>query len=305
MLKLIQFLMGVLLISFGIINVSKAEDIDVIKPAVTVVSYPAPSDPTNIRKAYELKVLELALEHTREDYGDYEIQTYARSSWARMMRDLKSHSRPNDLHVLGYSSKKKSLQTLTYVKFPVHLGVLGYRVCFVSEQAKEAFSNVRRLQDLKTFSHGQGKGWVDSSVLKHNKLKVVEFEGAPRLIRMTAKNEVQTFCRGISEIKEEFEENSRLRGLVVDADVALYYPHLRFFYTHKNNAALVERLDKGLHLAYEDGSLLRLFLNTHKESLEFSNMSSRHVIALENPFLKGVDFDYSGYILRFNDRPIL
>lgn len=268
--------------------------------APTVISYPESSDPTNPHLQYELKVLKLALDRTRKSYGEYQLQTYMRPSWGRMMRDLNTRSRTNDLHVLGYSTKKDGLKTLAYVKFPVYLGALGYRVCFVSEQAKDEFAKVQNLQDLRKFTHGQGFGWVDSSVLEYNKLKVVEFEGAPRLIRMTARNDVQVFCRGIGEIKKEVDDNQGVAGLYMDKSIALYYPHLRFFFTHSSNKTLIARMEEGLKLAYEDGSLLRLFMDVHRESFTFVDMPSRRVISLENPFLEGVDFDYSKYIVRFD-----
>lgn len=276
-----------------------ADDSFVGHSKVFVVSHAASMDASVPRLNYEINVLKLALEHTRKSHGDFKINTYPYSSRARITRELAENRWPNATHIFGYSTKKDYLQSLAYVKFPAFLGVLGYRVCFVSDEAKKKFSRVKTVSDLRKFKHGQGQGWTDSFVLQHNGIEVVEFDRVPRLIRMTAENNVHVFCRGINEIKDEYEENKSLNGLSVDSSVALYYPHPRFFYTHKNNKELIERLELGLMRAFEDGSLHALFLKSYEENLAYVDMSSRTIVSLQNPFLEGLDFDYSPFVMNF------
>ena len=129
-------------------------------------------------------MLRLALEETRETHGDYTLNIYPYSSRARIERELHEDRHKNALHTFGYSSRKEGLKGLAFVRFPVFLGVLGYRVCFVSELAQASFAQVGSVEDLKLFTHGQGQGWTDSYVFKGNDLnKGIYFSSLIFLIR--------------------------------------------------------------------------------------------------------------------------
>lgn len=268
--------------------------------AEMVVTHAEAIDPTNKRMRYEMDVLTLALEKTRPEFGPYRIETYPFPSRARITRELIANTRSNTLHNFGYSDENPVLKRLAFVPFPVYLGALGYRVCFVSDQAKSALAAAESMSDIRAFLHGQGRGWSDVRVLKHNGFKVKEVDRELRLIRMTAANEIQLFCRGINEIGDEWKQHRGLKGLNVDSRIVLYYPHPRFFYTHKANTELLARVEAGLRLAYEDGSLLALFLAAHGESLNFVNLPQRRLFRLENPLVDKLKFDMTPFLQHYS-----
>ncbi|MGL4480752.1 MAG: hypothetical protein ACRCVK_21335, partial [Aeromonas veronii] len=93
----------------------------------------------------------------------------------------------------------------------------------------------------------------------------------------------------------EQEQHSDLPGLTVDRRVALHYPFLHLFYTHKDNQAAIRRLSVGLKLAWRDGSLQQLWLRHFKPSLDQAQLPRRLLFELANPRLDKVDFDYRAY----------
>ena len=49
----------------------------------------------------------------------------------------------------------------------MHLGIVSYRICFVSPQQQAAVRQVTDLAGLRRFTFGQGKGWLDVDILRH------------------------------------------------------------------------------------------------------------------------------------------
>ena len=85
--------------------------------------------------------------------------------------------------------------------------------------------------------------------------------------------------------------------MILDKTFALVYDLPQFFYTHRSNRELADRVTQGLEMAYADGSLLKLFRSHMSESLRFAEMPKRRVFRLTTPPPKGIDFDYRRYDL--------
>ena len=60
----------------------------------------------------------------------------------------------------------RDMTGVDYVRFPIHLGIVSYRICFVSPQQQAAVASVTTLDQLKKFTLGQGKGWLDVQILR-------------------------------------------------------------------------------------------------------------------------------------------
>jgi hypothetical protein len=102
---------------------------------------------------------------------------------------------PNYFIKLSYEPDYKE-RGMAYVPFPVDLGIVGYRVCFCSPEVAEKVAGVVTLKELRTFSHGQGSGWSDVGILRHNGFKVIEIPNYESLFRMVAADRFDLYCRG-------------------------------------------------------------------------------------------------------------
>ncbi len=121
-------------------------------------------------------------------------------------------------------------------------------------------------------------------------------EGYERLFKLVVRGRVDLFCRGANELLTELDTHRDLGQLTVDQHLALYYPFIHLFYSHKDNQHALRRVRAGLQLAWQDGSLQALWLKTFKPALDFARLDQRLLFRLDNPLLQGLDFDYQPYL---------
>jgi len=273
----------------------------------TLVSYRSPESDGDKRYEYNSMVLRRALEKTIAQYGPFQMVPAPRMNVTRTFHTLSHGAVPtlatesntqvtsNFVAKLSYEKRFSDEMNMVFARFPVDLGIVGYRVCFVSPEKKADLLKVSTLSDLKKFTHGQGRGWSDVKILQANDINVTEVEGYELLFKMVAANRFDLFCRGTNELRNEYFSHQHIKNLTYDKNISIAYPLPRFFYSHKKNAKLIERIEQGLILAYEDGSLLKLWLRQYGDSLAFANLKNRTIYKIKNPFVSDLKFDYEKY----------
>lgn len=256
----------------------------------------APESRTDRRQAYDNAVLRLALDKTLASHGGYRLTQSPPMNKLRALLSAQQQSYPNFLTITG-PDEGRAAAGLVPVPFPHYLGATGYRVCFVAPAARAAVAASPDLQALRHFTHVQGAGWADGPILRANGFQVQDAASYESMFRMVAMNRVDLFCRSVLEVRNEALAHAELRGLQLDASFALVYDLPQFFYTHRDNRALVERLSLGLRKAYADGSLLALFREHLLPSLRFADLTRRRLFRLETPPPQGLEFDHRAYAL--------
>ncbi len=214
----------------------------------TLFTYMSPESEHDPRSTYDRELLRLALEKTRASHGDYRMQAAPPMTLARMWVSLRFNDYPNLFAMDSYRSDR-DMSGIDYVRFPIHLGIVSYRICFVSPEQQSAVAGVTSLEGLKRFDIGQGKGWLDVQILQRAGFKVQEVEGYEQLFKMVARGRFALFCRGINELPQEKLNHRDVTGLVMDENVALYYPLPRVFFTHNSNQQAIARVQQGLKAA--------------------------------------------------------
>jgi hypothetical protein len=246
------------------------------------------------RQDYHIDLLTLALAKTAEKYGPYRLVAAPAMNAARSMASVKANRYPN--FMVNEQVTAQRLEEYGYVPFPILRGIVGYRVFFVSPEARNKLNKSITLAQLKEFTIGQGIGWGDVEILKHNGFKVIVANNYKGLFKMVASNRIELFARGIGEVMGEYDAFKSSIDLHLDESVAIFYPLPRYFFTHKSNKEAIERVTEGLMMAYDDGSLIKLWEKHHSESIARVNLSKRTMFRLENPFLEGVDKSYEKYM---------
>lgn len=259
--------------------------------APVVVTMTAPQTGLDPLKSYIGQVLTLALEKTRAEYGDYQLNTTPIMNTARALAELKENRFPNQVLMSTFQNKLLD-EGLDYARFSVEYGVTGYRICFVSPEAKAAVAKVKTLDDLRRFSIGQGIGWADADILRYNGFKVADISQQDSAYRMVAANRFDLFCRGINELEPELKRHPEVVALDYDRSIALAYPLPRVFISNKQNTKILERITKGLALAHQDGSLRKVWLEQYGNALSFANLKQRKIFYLDNPGIDRIDFDF-------------
>ena len=262
--------------------------------AVLVVTYRTPESPVDRRYDYDNAVLRLALEKTRKEYGDFRLQPSPPMNFSRAIQDARSKAYPNFFVKLSYEDRFAD-QGLAYARFPIDLGIVGYRVCFIRPELKARLAATDTLTELKRYSHGQGQGWADAQILKANGFLVEEISDYENLFRMVAAGRFDLFCRGANELLEEYLAHKKLARLDFDSSFAIVYPLPRFFYSHSSNKAALTRVTQGLEIAYRDGSLQQLWREKYQASIDFAKLKNRRLFRIDNPLIRKIDFDFQKY----------
>lgn len=58
----------------------------------------------------------------------------------------------------------------------------------------------------------------------------------------------------------------------------------------------MERIREGLVRAYEDGSLLKLWYEHYKESIDFVRLDKRRIYRIKNSSLDGLEEEYQNHL---------
>jgi hypothetical protein len=248
------------------------------------------------RLDYDRAALRLSLEKTVKKYGPFKLVEAEFMNTARGIKVAKAGRTKN--FFTKQSVSKTLLNELGHVPFPIDLGIVGYRVFFVSPNAKSKLKTTQNLGQLKKFSIGQGVGWLDVDILEHNGFKVIKAGSYEGLFKMVAKNRFDLYSRGTNELLGEWKTHKNIQGFAYDESVALYYPLPRFFFTNKANKAAIKRVTEGLIIAYNDGSLKKEWEKHYRDSIDFVNLKKRKIFRINNPFLEGVDSSYEKYIYK-------
>lgn len=238
---------------------------------------------------YSTALLQLTLEKTRTEYGDFRLLPMPPRNYARSLKAVVDNAYPNLVVETSYEQELTHHAQLDFINFPVDLGILGYRVCFINPKLKASGVKIETLAQLQQYSFVHGVGWADTDIFRHNGLKVQEIENYDGIFLMIIGGRVDFFCRGANEVLGEKEQFKHLSKLMIDDHFMLVYPLPRFFYFNKANQLAKERISLGLHRAYGDGSLQRLWQDHHRPSLDLVKLGGRKVIYLENPLVKGFE----------------
>lgn len=270
------------------------QTLSVLTPPL-IITHKLPELSSNERVLHEVEILKLALDKTTKEFGPYELRGIPPMNRARTLVMLSHDAYPNLVLQMSYEDELAEQEKLIYIPFPLDRGALSYRICFMRDELKSLTKNITKSNQLKPYHFGVGIGWSDTKILRHSNLAVVESSSVVSLFRMTKAGRVDFFCRGPMEYHFETQHPSSL-GLSSDAYLALYYPLPKFFFAHRNSQAALNRIQKGLDIAFKDGSFDELWRNRHLEALEQARLKERNIIKMENPFIKHLARDYEAYL---------
>lgn len=251
------------------------------------------------RHLYEVEIIRLILEKTKASYGPYTLRQAPGMTHSQALEAMaQNKTYPNFIRSYGYSPSMPEKYGLELIAFPIWRGLLGYRTCFLSEEIEQRFAAVTTLDELRTFTHGQGTGWVDVTILRHNGFNVTEVPAYTSLFKMAAKNRFDVFCRATSEVREEYNKFSHIPGLSYDRSKVFYYPFPHFLFINKNNTTAIERIRDGVAIITADGSFEQAWQRFHKRNIEFVALEKRQLFMLENPLMSTFNEPYEHYIYR-------
>ncbi len=246
---------------------------------------------------YIKNLLELALEKTKSEFGDFElVSTDQHENYPRLIGQLDKGIYEN--FVMKVSVTDEILKNYNVIKFPLELGVTGYRVAFSSQRNDQNKCDNIDINDIAEELTVQGIGWLDTDVLKYNHFNVYGVARSQQMFEMIKHKRARYFFRAINELPYE---SNQYPNLAIEPCFALKYPLPRFFITNKRDVKIAKRIDIGLKMAYKDGSLIKLWKRYYIEKIRFANMKERQIFELKNPYIKSLDDEYLQYNFKFSE----
>jgi ABC-type amino acid transport substrate-binding protein len=157
------------------------------------------------------------------------------------------------------------------------------RVSLVDQQRPPDLAGIADVAALRRFTLGQGQAWPDVDVYRACGLKVVTVSGYENLFRMLLAGRFDLFPRGVGEAFDEFDaRRTDMPRLAVDPHLLLAYPLPYHCYFAPSQAALAERVEKGLRAMKADGSFDAHLWRHHGAAIKRAALHKRRVLRLAN-----------------------
>lgn len=238
-------------------------------------------------KGFDWIVLQAVMEKTSGKFGPFTLSPSREPvSVPRMLQEL---ARPDGaINIIARATHRDLEAKFQPIRIPIDRGLMGMRLLLVRQADLPRFANVRTLEDLRHLSAGQGKGWVDASVLSAAGISVVESPRPGSLFGMLEAGRFDFFPRALDEAPREYDVIRKAHSsIVIEPTLMLRYPLPRYFFVRRDAEGdkLAERIRAGMEMMVKDGSLAALFAKHKGPLVERAQIGKRRIIELRNPEL--------------------
>lgn len=238
----------------------------------------------DVRNAYPLLLLTLALDKSKDNYGDYKIEFS--SVLLKRKRALKELKIGRIINVYTSATRREWQDTIEPIYFPIMKGILGYKKFLINKEDILKFKNIKTLDDLKRLRVGSGSQWSTTKVLNKLGFNVITGDSYEGLFSMLSKKRFDYFPRGINEIYSELNmRTKKYPNMIIEESKILYFPLPSYFFVSPQNKRLKKRIEHGLWKAYYDGSFEKLFNRFYLDFIQQSNIKNKTIFYMKNPSL--------------------
>lgn len=256
------------------------------KPPVSVSFWVG--DTPEARSAYERELIKEILEHTRDQFGGYELKIDRMPrSQERLARDLSRGDGNFVINGPGWSTAAPTGATpdATIIEIPLVKGLLGYRQCIIRRSDEARFAELRTWDALQEIRMGQGQTWLDHTILEQNGFTVLGAPDIEKLYYMLKRGRFDCLPLGIGEAAGSLADNDKDNELTIAADLLLFYPLPVFMQVSGRDSPLAKRLETGLRTLQNNGVFDQLFDKHYRDEIIAMNAPDVRVFRLENPLL--------------------
>ncbi|PKG85896.1 hypothetical protein CXF85_03750 [Colwellia sp. 75C3] len=250
--------------------------------AKDIIYYPWFDEGQFKEDAYYLALLKLALERSKEEFGEYQLKKSVQPMYqGRSLVEIKYN---RSVNVTWTMTSKEREQAVNPIRIPLLRGLGGYRIFLIKEGQQEKFSKINTTKQLKRLFAGQGYDWPDSTILTDNNYRLITGPGHKTLFNMLQHGRFDYMPRALHEAWNEVE---MFKGLQVESSLALHYPSPYYFFVSNDNPKLKKRIEAGLRNAEKEGSFKKLF-ESHpvtKNMLASAKLEQRKIFKLKNSFM--------------------
>lgn len=181
------------------------------------------------------------------------------------------------------TSKEREARLLP-IRISIDKGLFGWRIPVVKKSNEKLFANVKKIEDFKELTAGQGFNWPDTTILRQAGLKVIDGRDPEGLIKMLSADRFNYYPRSIIDLKYEMADYKRY-NFIIDSHIAIHYPSAFYFFVNKKNGQLASHIQMGLDIALKDGSFDNLFNKYYGGAIAQARLQQRKIIEIPNPLL--------------------
>lgn len=240
------------------------------------------------RDQYQTAALTLALQRTTPTYGPFSVVRVTDTmSTSRIRREIHSGKRMN-VHAGPWRDLDADdpLERAIMIGTPVLSGLLGYRRLIVRREDLPKFQAITTAEQLKQLVAGQGRGWVDNAVLRHNGYQLVDSGNIATLLDMLVSHRFDYLPISVVEADFLMEEHAQLVDtLALAPGLMLYYPLPVVYYVSASEPLLARRLEAGLAMIKRDGTLDALTARYFAREIALVKASAGRCFTLVHPLL--------------------
>lgn len=253
----------------------------------------------DIRHKFQLELLDLILQKTEGTDGPFTLTPFSEVEELPEKRALR-YLEDKTIDIIFHATSKEREELFLPIKVPLLRGILGYRVFLIHKDNEAEFSKIKTADELfDRYFAGCGAHWaVDLEILGSSTTNIITNPEYESLFKMLEGKRFDFFPRGINEAWLEIEARKDIYpDLMVEKSLGLfYYPYPVYYFVHKENGALADRISRGLEIAEKDGSYKTLFLRYHRKFIDQARLSSRTLFKLKNPTIPDSDIDTSWWL---------
>ena len=248
--------------------------------SVTVVQVPHMNRASS-HLQYVHALLELSLESTRQEFGEFEIRYHSTETLPE--RQLKGLEAGEQFSVTVSHAKERWNNAAIRVPFPLVRGLASYRLFFTTPNILPALNKVSSLKDFYQFSFGQGVGWSTSRFLEDKHFRIVYGSRYEGLFVMLTANRFDLLMRSPYELTgEHVNLSQQYPSLTYSTRTAMLTYLPMYFYVSDKQPELAARIEKGLKTAFQAGQLDALYEKYFHSSLALIHSSELRVFWINN-----------------------
>ena len=239
------------------------------------------------RHAYQVELFKLAMQKTEMDYPAYTLTYYNQRLGSLRGRREIARGELINVYIAPPRPADGPLESqIISIPVPLLKGLLGYRKLIVRTKDIQLFEKIENDEQLKAFQVGQARGWPDVEVYRHNGYPIIDSGAFGDLFLMLEQKRFDYLPLGIMEVERALSSYSaKSDSLSILSNIYIYYPHPAIFHLSAKQPRLAERLEAGLRLSMEDGSMDRLFASHFATYLKELSERTGPLIVLGNPNL--------------------
>lgn len=172
------------------------------------------------------------------------------------------------------------------VRIPIFKGLLGIRIAVIHKDEKERFEAIRDLDQLKSFTVGQGADWSDTKIMQYAGFQIVSAGDIYKLYKMLDAKRFDMLPRGVMEPWGELRELNN-PNFFIEQSFVIAYPMPAYIFVSPKQPELATIIREGLNQAVADGAFNHYFLSDKlvSEAIAKANLESREIFVLNNPHL--------------------